>query len=178
MRRFFGFLLSALLVLAMSGCTAGDPPRTQESEHLQADEGTAPNFTVLDENGNSVRLSDYRGKPVVLNFWATWCYYCKVEMPDFNQAYQKYPDVQFLMVNATDGVQDTVEGVKAFIEDNGYEFDVFFDTEYNAVYAYHITGFPATFFINENGYLITRASGRLNAESLERGIEMIAQTVK
>lgn len=138
----------------------------------------APDFTVLDENGNEVRLSDYRGKPVVLNFWATWCYYCKVEMPDFNQAYQKYPDVQFLMVNATDGVQDTVEGVKAFIEDNGYEFDVFFDTEYNAVYAYHITGFPATFFINENGYLITRASGRLNAESLERGIEMITQTEK
>ena len=135
----------------------------------------APDFTVLDENGNEVKLSDYRGKPVVLNFWATWCYYCKVEMPDFNQAYQKYPNVQFLMVNATDGKQETVDGVKKFVADNGYEFDVFFDTKYSAINAYHITGFPATFFIDENGYLVARASGMLDAESLERGIAMITQ---
>ena len=65
---------------------------------------TAPDFTVTDENGKEVKLSDFKGKPAVLNFWATWCYYCKEEMPDFNTAYKKYPEVQFLMVNATDGV--------------------------------------------------------------------------
>ena len=138
----------------------------------------APDFTVLDENGNEVRLSDFRGKPVVLNFWATWCYYCKVEMPDFNQAYAKHPEVQFLMVNATDGVQETVEGVKKFIAEAGYDFDVFFDTEYSAINAYHITGFPATFFIDAQGNLIARASGMIDAATLERGIAMLGQAEK
>ena len=173
MRRFLGFLLSALLVLAMSGCTAGDPPRTQESEHLQADEGTAPNFTVLDENGNSVRLSDYRGKPVVLNFWATWCYYCKVEMPDFDRAAQKYPNVQFLMVNATDGVNETVESATAYVTAEGYSFDIFFDTSFEAINAYGISGFPTTVFIDENGDLVDYKRGMISYEVLEQGIGMI-----
>jgi len=138
----------------------------------------APDFTVVDENGNEVRLSDFRGKPVVLNFWATWCYYCKEEMPDFNQAYAKHPDVQFLIVNATDGIQETVEGVKKFIAEEGYEFDVFFDTEYSAINAYHITGFPATFFIDAQGNLIARASGMIDAATLERGIAMLGQAEK
>ena len=56
----------------------------------------APDFTVLDYEGNAVKLSDYKGKPVVLNFWATWCYYCKQEMPDFDKAAEKYSDVQLL----------------------------------------------------------------------------------
>ena len=133
----------------------------------------APDFTVLDENGNAVKLSDFRGKPIVLNFWATWCYYCKVEMPDFNQAYEKYSDIQFLMVNATDGVNETIDGVKKFVADAGYDFDVFFDTEYHAINAYHVTGFPSTFFIDAEGYLIARASGMINYATLEKGISMI-----
>ena len=135
----------------------------------------APDFTVLDEEGNEVRLSDYKGKPVVLNFWATWCYYCKVEMPDFNTAYQKYPDVQFLMVNATDGVQETMASAKEYIPQEGFGFDVFFDTELNAVNAYYVTGFPSTFFIAANGDLVTYSSGMLDLETLEKGIQMITE---
>ena len=89
----------------------------------------APDFTAYDENGNQVSLSDYRGKPVVLNFWATWCYYCKEEMPDFNKAYGVYPDVQFLMVNATDGVQETKEKAMQYVKDEGFNFPVLYDTE-------------------------------------------------
>lgn len=135
----------------------------------------APNFTVLDADGNEVQLSDYRGKPVVLNFWATWCYYCKVEMPDFDKAYEKYPDVQFLMVNATDGVQETMASAKEYIEQEGFRFDVFFDTELDAVNAYYVTGFPSTFFIDENGSLVTYSSGMLDFETLEKGIRMIKE---
>ena len=135
----------------------------------------APDFTVLDGEGNEVQLSDYFGKPIVLNFWATWCYYCKVEMPDFDKAYEKYPDVQFLMVNATDGVQETVESAKEYIEQEGFRFDVFFDTELEAVSAYYVTGFPTTFFIDENGDLVTYGSGMLDLETLEKGIQMITE---
>ena len=87
---------------------------------------TAPDFTVLDYNGNEVKLSDFKGKPVVLNFWATWCFYCKEEMPDFNTAYEKYPDVEFLMLNATDGYQETIESAKEYYEAEGFNFNIYF----------------------------------------------------
>ncbi len=148
------------------------PDQTSEAEEIQY---VAPDFTVLDANGNEVRLSDYRGQPVVLNFWATWCYYCKVEMPDFDRAYEKYPEVQFPMVNATDGVQETMAAAKAYIEQEGFTFDVFFDTEREAVLAYYVTGLPATFFIDEAGNLVTYSNGMLDFETLERGIQMITE---
>lgn len=136
---------------------------------------TAPDFTVLDYEGNEVKLSDYKGKPVVLNFWATWCYYCRMEMPDFNEAYKKYPDVQFLMVNATDGVQETMSSAKEYVNKENYQFDIFFDTRLEAVNAYYITGFPSTFFIDKDGNLVTRGNGMLDMETLEKGIKMITE---
>lgn len=87
--------------------------QTQEESASSQAAVAAPDFTAVDGEGNEVRLSDYQGKPVVLNFWATWCGYCKEEMPDFQTAFEKYPDVQFLMVNATDGVQETWTRPKA-----------------------------------------------------------------
>lgn len=136
---------------------------------------TAPDFTVLDYDGNSVKLSDFKGKPVVLNFWATWCYYCKEEMPDFNKAFENYPDVQFMMVNATDGVQETMAMAKEYIETQGFDFDVFFDTNMEAVTNYRVTGFPATYFIDAEGNLVTYASGMIDYDTLVRGIGIIAE---
>ena len=94
-------------------------------------------------------------------------------MPDFNKAYQKYPEVQFLMVNATDGVYETVANAKKYVENEGYEFDVFFDTTESAVNAYHVSGFPSTFFIDANGNLVARAIGMIDLATLEKGINMI-----
>ena len=133
----------------------------------------APDFTALDEQGNKVRLSDYKGKPIVLNFWATWCHYCKEEMPDFQTAFEKYPDVQFVMVNATDGVRETKEKAEDYLKDEGFTFPVLFDTEEEAVYNYYVTGFPSTYFIDENMNLVTYGSGQLSLENLEKGIALI-----
>ncbi len=133
----------------------------------------APDFTVLDYNGSQVNLSDFKGKPVVMNFWATWCFYCKEEMPDFNEAFKKYPDVEFLMINATDGYRETVDSAKKYIEDENFDFNVYFDTELEAVNAYYVNSFPTTFFIDENGNLVTYANGMLDYDSLEKGIELI-----
>lgn len=133
----------------------------------------APDFTVLNMEGEEVKLSDYFGKPIVLNFWATWCYYCNEEMPDFNKAYKENPDVQFLMVNATDGVQETVEKAKTYLTENGFEFPVVFDTKQEAVYAYYVTGYPCTYFINKEGRLVTYANGMLSYDNLIKGIGFI-----
>ena len=71
---------------------------------------TAPDFTVYDVEGNPHKLSDFRGKPVILNFWATWCGFCEAEMPDFDEKFRQYGDqIHFLMVDVTDGQQETVE---------------------------------------------------------------------
>jgi thiol-disulfide isomerase/thioredoxin len=135
----------------------------------------APDFTVLDYNGNEVNLSDFAGKPIVLNFWATWCYYCKAEMADFNKAYANHPEVQFLMVNATDGERETIASAKKYVEQNGYDFNVFFDVNSDAVNTYGITGFPTTYFIDKDGNLIARGVGMLDYETLEQGIGMITK---
>lgn len=146
-----------------------------QDQAAQTGQYAAPDFTVYDAEGNEVQLSDFRGKPVVLNFWATWCYYCKVEMPDFDKAFEKYPDVQFLMVNATDGVQETMASAQEYIKQEGFQFDVFFDTKLDAVNTYYVTGFPSTYFIDQNGNLVTRSSGMLDFDTLEKGIQMITQ---
>lgn len=155
--------------------TTSAQAENNSSQEQSKNDYSAPDFTVLDYEGNPVKLSDYKGKPVVLNFWATWCYYCKEEMPDFNTAYEKYPDVQFLMVNATDGVQETVDSAKKYVEDEGYDFPVFFDTEGEAVNAYYVSGFPSTYFINSEGELVTYANGMLDLATLEKGIEYIVE---
>ncbi|MBQ9780211.1 MAG: TlpA family protein disulfide reductase [Clostridia bacterium] len=134
----------------------------------------APDFEVLDKDGKTVKLSDFRGKPVVINFWATWCPPCKAELPDFNEAATTYADdVVFLMVNLTDGARDTVSGVKTFMSANDYTFPVYFDTTYSAANAYRVSSIPMTCFVSAEGVLVKQQVGMISASALEAGIQQI-----
>lgn len=156
---------------------SGSGTASGEDQEAPAEDGVqpAPDFTVTNYDGEEVKLSDYFGKPVVLNFWASWCPPCKAEMPDFEEAYKNHTEVQFLMVNMTDGSRETVETAKEHVESQGYSFTVLFDTEYSAAYAYYVNSLPATYFIDAEGNLIAYATGMLDAETLERGIAMIVE---
>ena len=134
----------------------------------------APDFTVYDLEGNEVHLTDFFGKPIIVNFWASWCGPCKMEMPDFDAAYNTYKDdIVFLMVNMTDGSRETVEVASEFIADSGYTFPVYYDTQYSAAITYSVASLPTSYFLNENGELVAHAKGAIDAETLQRGIDMI-----
>lgn len=134
----------------------------------------APDFTVTDDNGNKVKLSQMKGKPVVVNFWASWCPPCKAEMPHFEEMYKKYKDqVVFMMVDMTDGYQETIEDARSHITENGYTFPVYYDTEFSAAIEYSVSSLPTTIFINKDGNIVTYAQGGIDGETLERGITLI-----
>ena len=134
----------------------------------------APDFTVYDLEGNEVHLTDFFGKPIIVNFWASWCGPCKMEMPDFDAAYAAYKDdIVFLMVNMTDGSRETVEVASEFIANSGYSFPVYYDTEYSAAITYSVASLPTSYFLNEKGELVAHAKGAIDASTLQKGIDMI-----
>jgi len=140
----------------------------------EAQRETVPDFTVYDREGNPVKLSDFVGKPVVLNFWASWCPPCKGEMPDFEEKYKELGDkVHFLMINMTDNSRETVEIAAKFIADMGYTFPVYYDTASEAAITYGVSSLPTTYFIDAQGYGVARATGALDAATLQQGIDMI-----
>ena len=152
----------------------GTPQDSAAPEETEPPKVEAPDFTAVDADGTEVKLSDYVGKPIVLNFWASWCAPCKSEMPEFNAAWEELDgEVQFLMVNMTDGARETVESAREYVEGEGFTFPVLFDTNSEAAIAYSAYSLPTTYFIDAEGYVTARAVGAIDGETLQKGLDLI-----
>ncbi|MDF3004674.1 MAG: TlpA family protein disulfide reductase [Oscillospiraceae bacterium] len=154
---------------ASSGEQSGEGSAAEKPERT-----VAPNFTMTDLEGNKVELDSFKGKPIVLNFWASWCGFCVQEMPDFDTVYKELGDeVTFVMLNVTDGVRETREKGEKYYAEKGYSFPVYFDDQgTQGTNAYGVTGFPSTYFIDSNGNLAAYAGGMIDQEALRRGIKL------
>lgn len=136
----------------------------------------APDFTVTDGGGNRVSTADLSGKPVILNFWATWCPPCRGELPAFDKLYRQYGnEVSFMMIDLTDGYRETVEGVKKFISENGYTFPVYYDTEGSAAEAYNVSSIPFTVAVGRNGNIVGTHLGAMSEAALEKLIKTVKE---
>lgn len=140
----------------------------------------AIDFELKDQYGNVHKLSDYKGKTVFLNFWATWCPPCRAEMPDIQKLYEEYqkeddPDVVILGIAGPGyGQEKSEEEVKQFLENNGYTYPVLMNEGGSVFQQYGITSFPTTFMFTEEGKVFGYVSGQLS-EDVMRNI--IAQTI-
>lgn len=138
---------------------------TKESTPQEKEKVMAPDFTLKDMEGKDVTLSSYRGKIVILNFWAVWCKYCKEEMPDLNELNETLKKENDAVILAVD-VQESKDTVESYLDKNKISLQVVLDSDGAVTGTYGVTGFPTTFVLNRDGSLFTYISGATNKETL------------
>lgn len=129
----------------------------------------APDFTLKNLSGEEVSLSDFRGKVVMINFWATWCGWCDAEMPDMQKFDDENDDLVVLAVDVLEDIKD----VKAYIEKGGYDFEVLLDSDGEIYKTYLGNGFPNSYFIDKEGILLGKAPGAMNYAQMSEVLENI-----
>ncbi len=154
-----------------------DLPSGQVDENIDTKPGleknqVAPDFELATLTDGTVRLSDYRGKKVILNFWASWCPPCRVEMPYMENYYKENKDaenVEIIAVNMTKterGGDDKIERVEEFVEDNKLTFPILLDETGEVMKLYQIMAYPTTYIINPEGVITDVVIRELNEEIL------------
>ena len=164
---------------------AAEEPEAAGGES-EAASGVLPaiDFTLTDQYGNEHTLSDYKGKTVFLNFWATWCHWCVTEMDDIQMLYDEYKEagddsVVILGIAAPDyGSEVSQEEITAFLEENGYSYPVLMDDGGNVFTSYGVYSYPTTFMFNADGNVFGYAPGMLTEEMMRSIIEQTESGVR
>mgnify|MGYP004662275457 FL=1 len=124
-------------------------------------------FTLKDSHGNDVTLSEYKGKTVVLNFFATWCTYCKMELPSLEEINNTRDDIVIFLVATPDiGNEGSEEYIESFMEENGYSMTVLYDETGEVVSKYNVSGLPTSFFFKPDGSVLGYVPGYVEESNL------------
>lgn len=174
---------------AAAGETAAQPDGANQAAGAANTDGPKPedetksslppaiDFTLTDQYGNSHTLSDYKGKTVFLNFWATWCPPCRAEMPDIQKLYEEYDtegDDALIVLGVASpniGGEKSEEEVKQFLEENGYTYPVLMDTTGEQFMNYSVFSYPTTFMIDRDGNVFGYVSGSLSGDMMKSIVE-------
>lgn len=158
MKKLF-LIICLFLLIAMGpsspGNTSGGTVSPMDSDTII--NSKAPDFTLKDMNGKNVTLSSFRGKVVLLNFWATWCPPCKAEMPDLNRLYRdaKRRGLEIIAVST----DRSIDHIKDFLARNKVDFIILFDENRTAARQYRVFSMPTTFLIDRNGVVVEKFYG-------------------
>lgn len=166
-------LITLLLLALLAGCSSGSSKNQAPGFDIQMlDQSKVGKDNVDNYRAGKVSLDSYKGKPLVLNFWAPWCPPCKEEAPALQAVYDRYKgtDVEFLMVS----IRDTDKNVADFMKDNKLSFPVALDTNAELTSKYSVTGIPTTFFIDRNGEIKRAFTGALKEAQMEEFIREIS----
>lgn len=199
-------LIIVLLIFGVSGCVFNnevsenpsiedeieEPKTLEESEEIvegevieeeySSKEGVfpgdrAPEFTLLDREGNEINLSDLRGKIVYMNFWATWRGPSTYEMPFIQEAYEKYQDkdVVVLAVNVLAAEEIEMKEINSYIDEKGYTIPILYDVDGSTMKQYKVGGFPTTFIIDKEGIIADFVSGSMEREVIMDKINKVLE---
>ena len=168
---------------AVSGTTTQEEPAAEQEDAGGAQEESgeipvipAPDFTLTDQYGETHTLSDYQGQTVFLNFWATWCGPCKMEMPDIQALYEDWDEnagelVVLGVAGPNIGQEGSAEDITAFLEENGYTYPVVMDETGTLFYQYGISAYPTTFMIDTEGNVFGYVQGAVSREVMDDIVE-------
>ena len=185
MARVIGLCMAALLIGTMvvimvksnleqfdpidESLTTVDSTIPVEDQGLEIGE-TPPDFELTTISGDIVKLSDMKGKKIVLNFWTTWCTWCKAEMPYIENYYQQYKEsanVEIIAVNLTEAERKGFKGVRRFIDAHGLTFPILLDVDGEIGVAYRITSIPTTYMIGTDGKIGQQIVGPLDEDRMK-----------
>lgn len=153
------WIVTLLTLLLLSGCDNSTPE--QPLKTVSSESKVAPDFTLMNMQGEPVSLSQYRGKVVILNLWATWCPPCREEMPSMEGLYRKYKD-QGLVILAVSADENGKKAVSQFLQRTPYSFPILLDSDSVVQNAYGVFRFPESFIIDRNGIVVKKIIGGHN----------------
>lgn len=151
-------------------------PANQNTESTEKTSEKAPDITITDLNGNKVKLSAFRGKIVVLNFFSTHCPPCKREIPDFQKANEKYGknnDVQFLCVSIIGALGEQRNDAQNYFNKNNFNLPLYLDEDTSASEAFGVSSIPHTFIIDRDGNIKKSNLGMMDYQTLQSEIEKL-----
>ncbi len=168
MRWWPGLVVLLGVLVAAAGCEpagAGVAPGTAAAAAAPVIGQPAPDFALPDLEGNTVRLSDFRGKTVFVNFWATWCPPCRAELPEMERLYRKYRDRGVVILGVD--IREASLVVQAFVQEGGFSWTFLLDGTGMVASRYRVAGIPASFFVDAQGIIRATHTGAMNFQTME-----------